>query len=325
MRIAILDDYQDQVRHLSCFQRLKDHDVTVFSNIPVDENELIERLQPFEAIVLIRERTNITPNLLQNLPNLKLISQTGKISNHLNLTDCDKHAIAVAEGIGSPVAPSELGWALIMAASRHLPSYINRFNQDQWQQSGQLSLGRTLSGKTLGIWGFGKIGQRMAKYASAFDMDVMVWGSESSRTRATELGYRAASSQDVFFEQCDVISLHLRLNDVTRHIVKQSDLDAMKPDSLLVNISRAELIEPNALYETLVKTPTKQAALDVFEQEPANKSSEPLLSLPNVVATPHLGYVEQSSYELYFQHAFDNILTFADGDYNNIANAYILE
>ncbi|EEX33190.1 MULTISPECIES: D-2-hydroxyacid dehydrogenase family protein [Vibrio] len=325
MRIAILDDYQDQVRHLDCYKKLNDHDVTVFSDIPSNESQLIEQLQPFEVLVLIRERTIITPNLLKNLPNLKLISQTGKISNHLNLTDCDQHQVAVAEGIGSPIAPSELCWSLIMAASRHIPAYLERFKQGHWQQSGQPTLGRTLNGQTLGIWGFGKIGQRIAKYAEVFGMHVMVWGSESSRQNAIEMGYQAANSRETFFEQCDVISLHLRLNDATRHIISQKDLDAMKSDSLLVNISRAELIEPNALYQTLATAPTKQAAVDVFDYEPATKDNEPLLSLPNVIATPHLGYVEQGSYELYFQHAFDNILSFAKGDYSNITNAYILE
>lgn len=179
--------------------------------------------------------------------------------------------------------------------------------------------------KPLAFGALGKIGQRIAKYAEVFGMQVMVWGSESSRQNAVEMGYQAASSRETFFEQCDVISLHLRLNDATRHIVSQKDLDAMKSDSLLVNISRAELIEPNALYQTLATAPTKQAAVDVFDYEPATKDNEPLLSLPNVIATPHLGYVEQGSYELYFQHAFDNILSFAKGDYSNIANAYILE
>ncbi|NOH52075.1 D-2-hydroxyacid dehydrogenase family protein [Vibrio coralliilyticus] len=325
MRIAILDDYQDQVRHLDCYKKLNDHEVTVFSDIPSNESQLIKQLQPFEVLVLIRERTIITPNLLKNLPNLKLISQTGKISNHLNLTDCDQHQVAVAEGIGSPIAPSELCWSLIMAASRHIPAYLERFKQGHWQQSGQPTLGRTLNGQTLGIWGFGKIGQRIAKYAEVFGMHVMVWGSESSRQNAIEMGYQAANSRETFFEQCDVISLHLRLNDATRHIISQKDLDAMKLDSLLVNISRAELIEPNALYQTLATAPTKQAAVDVFDYEPATKDNEPLLSLPNVIATPHLGYVEQGSYELYFQHAFDNILSFAKGDYSNITNAYILE
>nr|WP_216603027.1 D-2-hydroxyacid dehydrogenase family protein [Vibrio coralliilyticus] len=320
-----MDDYQDQVRHLDCYKKLNDHEVTVFSDIPSNESQLIKQLQPFEVLVLIRERTIITPNLLKNLPNLKLISQTGKISNHLNLTDCDQHQVAVAEGIGSPIAPSELCWSLIMAASRHIPAYLERFKQGHWQQSGQPTLGRTLNGQTLGIWGFGKIGQRIAKYAEVFGMHVMVWGSESSRQNAIEMGYQAANSRETFFEQCDVISLHLRLNDATRHIISQKDLDAMKLDSLLVNISRAELIEPNALYQTLATAPTKQAAVDVFDYEPATKDNEPLLSLPNVIATPHLGYVEQGSYELYFQHAFDNILSFAKGDYSNITNAYILE
>ena len=324
MKIAILDDYQDQVRHLSNFTILKEHDVTVFTDTLNDINALVDRLEAFDAIILIRERTVVTDELLSRLPNLKLISQTGKISNHLNLDDCTRHRVAVAEGVGSPIAPSELAWALILATARRLPNYIGNFKHGQWQQSGELGLGTTLNGKTMGIWGFGKIGQRLAKYAHAFEMDVVVWGSEASREKAVKSGYRAAESKQAFFSQCDVISLNLRLNEATRHIVTQLDLDAMRADSMIVNISRAELIAPNALYQTLVKHPTKLAAIDVFEQEPANEHNEPLLTLPNVVATPHLGYVERNSYELYFQWAFENVVKFSAGTPENIANPQAL-
>ncbi|MDA0130047.1 D-2-hydroxyacid dehydrogenase family protein [Vibrio sp. MarTm2] len=324
MKIAILDDYQDQVRHLSHFTMLNEHDVTVFTDTLNDVDALVNRLEAFDAIILIRERTVITDELLSRLPNLKLISQTGKISNHLNLDDCTRHRVAVAEGVGSPIAPSELAWALIMATARRLPNYIDNFKHGQWQQSGVIGLGTTLHGKTMGIWGFGKIGQRLAKYAHAFEVDVVVWGSEASREKAVKAGYRAAESKQAFFSQCDIISLNLRLNEATRHIVTQLDLDTMRPDSMLVNISRAELIAPNALYQTLVTHPTKLAAIDVFEHEPANEHSEPLLTLPNVVATPHLGYVEKNSYELYFQWAFENVVKFSAGTPENIANPQAL-
>lgn len=324
MKVAILDDYQDQVRHLNSFDAVGDHDVTIFNDTVSDVNDLVTRLKPFDAIVLIRERTVISNELLAQLPNLKLISQTGKISNHINLDDCTRHNVAVAEGVGSPVAPSELAWALIMAASRHLPSYIKNLQQGHWQQSGSLGLGTTLHGRTLGIWGFGKIGQRLAAFAEVFGMKVMVWGSESSRDKAQQAGHQAAMSKQEFFRHCDIISLNLRLNETTRHVVTKQDLDSMKNGSLLVNISRAELIEPNALYQTLAENPTKLAAVDVFEQEPANKQNQPLLSLSNVVATPHLGYVEHNSYELYFQWALDNVAKFANGQPQNIANPQAL-
>lgn len=325
MKIAILDDYQDQVRTLSCFSMLNGHDITVFNDTLSDLDALAERLKPFDILVLIRERTTITQQLLARLPNLKLISQTGKISNHINLDDCTTHNVAVAEGVGSPVAPSELAWALIMASMRNIPAYIEQFKQGHWQQSGQLGLGSTLSGRTFGIWGYGKIGQQLARYAQAFNMKVVIWGSEQSRDKAIRHGYQAADNKSDFFSQCDIISLNLRLNRATRHIVSKQDLDLMKPDSLLVNISRAELIEHGALYQTLVESPSKRAAVDVYEDEPANVDNQPLLTLPNVVATPHLGYVERNSYELYFQWALENVRHYLNGQPENIANPQVLK
>ena len=325
MKIAILDDYQDQVRTLSCFSMLNGHDITVFNDTLRDVDALAERLKPFDILVLIRERTTITEPLLARLPNLKLISQTGKISNHINLDNCTTHNVAVAEGVGSPVAPSELAWALIMASMRNIPAYIEQFKQGHWQQSGQLGLGSTLSGRTFGIWGYGKIGQQLARYAQAFNMKVVIWGSEQSRDKAIRHGYQAADNKSDFFSQCDIISLNLRLNRATRHIVSKQDLELMKPDSLLVNISRAELIEPGALYQTLVESPSKRAAVDVYEEEPANVDNQPLLTLPNVVATPHLGYVERNSYELYFQWALENVRHYLNGQPENIANPQVLK
>lgn len=312
MKITVLDDYQNVVKTLDCFDLLSHYDVSVL-NETLPETELVDQLQETEALVLIRERTVITESLLSQLPNLKVISQTGKVSNHIDVNLCEKHGVQVLEGRGSPVAPSELGWALIMAASRYIPSYSANLKNDKWQDSGMLGLGRTLKGLKLGIWGYGKIGQRIAQYAKAFEMSVVVWGSESSRELSVEHGFEAAPSKDAFFTGTDIISLHLRLNDVTRACVKASDLKMMKVDSLFVNISRAELVESSALYNELVSVPTKRAALDVFDVEPASLDSEPLLSLPNVTATPHLGYVEQNSYELYFKIAFENILAFEQG------------
>ncbi|MDH6016612.1 D-2-hydroxyacid dehydrogenase family protein [Vibrio splendidus] len=308
MKIAILDDYQNVVKDLDCFNKLEQHDVTVFTET-YSEQDLVAKLISFETIVLIRERTEITESLLSQLPNLKLISQTGKVSNHIEPQMCERFGVTVLEGRGSPVAPSELCWALIMAASRHIPTYASNLKQSQWQDSGSLGLGRTLKGLKLGIWGYGKIGRCIAQYAQAFGMDVMVWGSQTSREQALEDGFEAAENKHAFFSDVDVLSLHLRLNDATRGCVTAEDLTLMKPDSLFVNISRSELVEQGALYRELSLAPSKRAAIDVFEVEPATPETEPLLALPNVTATPHLGYVEQNSYELYFDIAFDNILS----------------
>jgi D-3-phosphoglycerate dehydrogenase / 2-oxoglutarate reductase len=211
-----------------------------------------------------------------------------------------------------------LCWGLIMSASRHIPEYVAQFSQGHWQQSGSLGLGRVLNGSVLGIWGYGKIGQRIAQYAKVFGMKVQVWGSESSRTLAQEHGFSASASKAEFFQTADIITLHLRLNDATKAIVTQADLALMKSDSLLVNTSRAELVESGALYSEMSSNPSKRAAIDVFETEPANANNEPLLSLPNVLCTPHIGYVEKSSYELYFKIAFENVVAFANGKAENL-------
>jgi len=317
MKIAVLDDYQDSVRHLASFALLKDHQVVIF-NDTFNEDELVAKLGDVEILVLIRERTVITETLLKRLPNLKLISQTGKVSNHLDPALCHQYGVEVAEGVGSPVAPAELCWALIMAASRHIPTYVNQLQQGQWQSSQELGLGRTLNGQTLGIWGYGKIGQRIAQFAKVFGMQVMIWGSETSRQKALADGFLAAESKSQFFQSADIVSLHLRLNEATKYCVTKADLAQMKSDSLFVNISRAELVESRALFDELSRVPSKRAAVDVYENEPANAQNEPLLGLPNVLCSPHLGYVEHNSYELYFNAAFENAVAFADGKPQNL-------
>ena len=313
MKIAILDDYQDVVRQLKCFALLDAHEVLVL-NQSLDEDELVQQLSDIEVLVLIRERTEITESLLSRLPNLKLISQTGKVSNHIQPSVCHQFDVEVAEGVGSPVAPAELCWALIMSASRHIPAYASHLLNDKWQDSGELGLGRSLSGLTLGIWGYGKIGKRIAHYANAFDMKVLVWGSETSRQAARDDGFSAAASKADFFTNGDIVSLHLRLNEMTRQCVNAADLASMKSDALFVNTSRAELVESGALYQALSQNPSKKAAIDVYAYEPASLESEPLIGLKNVTALPHLGYVEKNSYELYFKVAFENVLAFAKGE-----------
>jgi len=313
VKIAILDDYQNVVKQLDCFALLEGHQVLVLTQT-LSEDELVQQLCDIEVLVLIRERTEITESLLSRLPNLKLISQTGKVSNHIQPSVCHQFDVEVAEGVGSPVAPAELCWALIMSASRHIPAYASNLLNDKWQDSGELGLGRSLSGLTLGIWGYGKIGKRIAHYANAFDMKVLVWGSETSRQAARDDGFSAAASKADFFTRGDIVSLHLRLNEMTRQCVSAADLALMKSDSLFVNTSRAELVESGALYQALSQTPSKRAAIDVYGDEPASLESEPLIGLKNVSALPHLGYVEKNSYELYFKVAFENVLAFAKGE-----------
>jgi D-3-phosphoglycerate dehydrogenase len=323
MRIAVLDDYQDAVRGLDCFRLLDGHEVKVFNNSIRGLGQLAIRLAPFDVLVLIRERTAFPAALLQRLPNLKLISQTGKVSGHIDVAAATDQGIAIAEGIGSPVAPSELTWALIMAASRKIVPYANNLKEGLWQTASSNpvlnGLGRSLRGRTLAIWGYGKIGQLVAGYARAFGMRVLVWGSEGSRQAAASDGFEAAVSREALFAQADVLTVHLRLSDATRGIVKAEDFARMKPDALFVNTSRAELVEEGALEQALRAGRPGYAALDVFTNEPL-KPDSPLLRIPTVLATPHLGYVEQDSYEIYFQTAFENVVRFAAGAPDNILN-----
>jgi D-3-phosphoglycerate dehydrogenase len=327
MNIIILDDYQDAVRKLKCAQRLEPYNAKVFTNTVKGIGQLSVRLRDADILVLIRERTHFPRQLLEKLPKLKLIAQTGRVGPHIDVDTCTRLGIAVAEGVGSPVAPAELTWALIMSAMRRLPQYVGNLKHGAWQQSGLKSasmppnfgIGMQLRGKTLGIWGYGKIGQLVAGYGRAFGMQVTVWGSESARTKAAVDGFVAAPSCAAFFEACDVLSVHLRLNDVTRGIIRLDDLMRMKPTALFVNTSRAELVEENALVSALNKGRPGMAAVDVFESEPILQG-HPLLRLENAVCTPHIGYVEQDSYELYFGAAFDNVIAFINQAPVNIVN-----
>jgi len=323
MKIAILDDYQDAVRGLDCFRLLDGHEVKVFNNTTRGLGQLAIRLAPFDALVLIRERTAFAPALLAKLPNLKLISQTGKVSGHIDVAAATAHGIAIAEGVGSPLAPAELTWALIMVASRKIVPYANNLRDGLWQTASinpaLNGVGRVLHGRTLGLWSYGKIGKLVAGYARAFGMRVLVWGSEASRAAAVADGFEAAQSRAALFEQADVLSLHLRLAESTRGIVTAGDLACMKPDALFVNTSRAELVAEGALEHALKQGRPGTAALDVFTSEPLAQDS-PLLRIPTVLATPHLGYVEKDSYEIYFQAAFENIVKFAQGEPANILN-----
>jgi D-3-phosphoglycerate dehydrogenase len=327
MNIVILDDYQDVVRKLSCATKLEPYNAKVYTNTVKGVGQLSIRLKDADVIVLIRERTPLSRQLIEKLPRLKMISQTGRIGAHVDVNACSERGIAVADSAGSPVAPAELTWALIMAAQRRLPQYIGNLKHGAWQQAGlraasmpvNFGLGQTLRGKTLGIWGYGKIGQLIAGYGQAFGMHVMVWGSEASRARAAEAGLAVAGTKSELFEQSDVLSLHLRLADETRHSISLDDLSLMKPTSLIVNTSRAELIEPDALIAALNRGRPGMAAIDVFESEPILQGHA-LLRLENCICTPHIGYVEQNSYELYFGAAFDNVVNFIQGTPSNLVN-----
>lgn len=317
MRIVIPDDYQNAIRSLDCFALLAGHEVTLHHDVqPASLDELVARFIDADALVLTRERTRIDAALLARLPRLRLISQTGKVSAHLDLAACTAHGVVVTEGRGSPVAPAELAWSLILAARRQLVPAIDAFRQGRWQ----VNLGQAVAGQTLGIWGYGKIGQRLARYARAFDMPVLVWGSAASREAAEADGHRAAPSREAFFAEADILSLNLRLSDSTRYGVTLEDLGRMKPDALLVNVSRAELIAPGALLQALDAGRPGFAAVDVYEQEPLLDPRHPLLTHPRVLATPHLGYVEKQGYELYFGDAFENVVAFFDGAPKNVAN-----
>lgn len=332
MNIVILDDYQDAVRKLDCAARLDPFPAKVFTNTVKGIGQLAVRLKDADVIVLIRERTHITRALLDKLPRLKLVAQTGRVGSHIDVAACTERGIAVAEGVGSPVAPAELTWALIMAAMRRLPQYIGNLKHGAWQQSGlksaamppNFALGSVLRGKTLGIWGYGQIGQLVAAYGKAFGMHVMIWGSEASRSAAAGDGYVPAATREAFFEQADVLSLHLRLAEGTQGIVTLEDLSRMKPTSLFVNTSRAELIQPDALISALNRGRPGLAAVDVFESEPILQGHA-LLRIESCICTPHIGYVEQESYERYFSAAFDNVVNFIRGTPTHIVNPGALQ
>ena len=333
MKIAILDDYQDAVRKLDCFRLLDEHEVKVFNNTVRGLGQLASRLSEVDALVLIRERTRISSQLLDKLPKLRMISQTGRAGGgHIDIDACTERGIAVLEGTGSPVAPAELTWALIMAAQRRIPQYVANLKQGAWQQSGlktsalppNFGLGQVLRGQTLGIWGYGKIGKLVAGYGKAFGMNVLVHGREHSQEAAREDGLTVAETRESLFEQSDVLTVHLRMNDETRGIVRTEDLMRMKPTALFVNTSRAELLEENALLNSLHHNRPGMVAVDVFESEPILQGYG-LLRMENVICTPHIGYVERESYELYFGAAFKNILAFDAGDKTSVANPEALQ
>ena len=323
MKITILDDYFDTLRSLPCFEKLDGHDVTIWNDHVQDIDALAERLRETEILILFRERTKIRAPLLERLPTLKLISQRS-VYPHIDVDACTRLGVILSSGQhpGTPShATAELTWGLIIAAMRRLPRQMAAIKDGSWQNG----VGNTLRGRTLGIFGYGRIGSAIAGYGRAFAMNVVVWASETSRARAAADGYAVAESKQAFFEQCDVITLHLRLYDATRGIVTSGDLARMKPSALLVNTSRAPLIGEGALVEALRSGRPGMAAIDVWEDEPMHDTEHPLLHMDNVICTPHIGYVTHEEYEIQFTDIFDQVVAYAAGTPINVINSEVLD
>ena len=318
VKIAILDDYFDTVRTLACFAKLAGHEVTVWNDHLQDTDGLAARLKDTEALVLIRERTQIRAPLLERLPKLRLISQRS-VYPHIDIDACTRLGVVVSSSqhAGTPsYAAAELTWGLILAAERAIPQQMAALKAGRWQTG----VGNSLRGRTLGIFGYGRIGREVAGYGRAFGMNVLVWARPDSLAKARADGYAVAASKAAFFEACDVITLHLRLIEATRGIVTAADLARMKRDSLIVNTSRAGLIAPGALVAALKAGRPGRAAVDVFETEPLRDAADPLLAMDNVVATPHIGYVTREEYELQFTDIFEQIAAYAAGQPVNVVN-----
>jgi D-3-phosphoglycerate dehydrogenase len=323
MKISILDDYFDTLRTLACFRKLDGHEVTVWTDHTQDTDMLAERLKDAEVLVLIRERTEIREPLLERLGALRLISQRS-VYPHIDIDACTRRGVIVSsdQHAGTPsYAAAELTWGLIIAAMRQIPQAMYALRAGTWQ----IGVGDSLRGKTLGIYGYGRIGAAVAGYGKAFGMNVLIWAREASRQRAAADGYTVAPSKRAFFESCDVISLHMRLVKETRGIVVGSDLACMKPTALLVNTSRAPLIEPGALVNALRAGRPGMAAVDVYDEEPVHDPRHPLLTMDNVVCTPHIGYVTRDEYEVQFSDVFDQIVAYAAGKPINVVNPQVFD
>ena len=322
MKVTILDDYHDTLRTLPCFAKLNGYDVTIWNDHLQDVDGLVDRLEETEALVLIRERTNIRTPLLERLPKLRLISQRS-VYPHIDINTCTRLGIIVSSNQHADIpshATAELTWGLVLTALREIPQQMASLKAGNWQTN----VGRSVRGKTLGIYGWGRIGKVVASYGDTFGMNVLVWASEAGRERARTDGRITAVSKGAFFERCDVLSLHMRLYDSTRAIITAADLACMKPTSLLVNTSRAPLIESRALEAALLAGRPGMAAVDVYEEEPITKDGHPLLRMPNVICTPHIGYVTREEYELQFTDIFDQIKAYAGGNPINVVNPDVL-
>jgi len=323
MKISILDDYANVVRDLPCFRKLAGHDVTVWNDQTADQDVLAERLKDTEILVLLRERTAIRAPLIERLPKLKLISQRN-VHPHIDIDACTRRGIMVCSTTPPMTAfhaAAELTWGLIIASLRRIPQEAAALKSGRWQSSAGLDM----QGSTLGIFGYGRIGALLARYAKAFEMNVLAWGREGSQSRARADGVNVAASRAQLFEDADILAVTIRLYPETASIVTAADLARMKPTSLFVNTSRAALVEPGALLAALHRGRPGMAALDVFDNEPVYGASDPLVTMDNVVATPHLGYVTRSNLESYFNYAFDQIVAWLSGKPINVVNPEVLK
>lgn len=317
MKIAVIDDYQDAFRTLTCYAKLKGHEVLVYNDTEKDPARLAERLQEAEAVILTQQRSSFPAAVIERLPKLRLVSQTGRTTGHVDIKACTEHGVVVsAAGFGTPHPTAELTWGLILAALRHIPYEVRRLRGGHWQST----VGAGVQGKTLGIYAYGRIGSLVAHVGRAFSARVQCWGREGSLARARAAGYEVAGSRTAFFAESDILSLHLSLNNETRGIVTREDLARMKPTALIVNTSRAGIIAEGVLVEALKAGRPGFAAVDVFEDEPVIGAAHPLLKMDNVVATPHLGYVTRDNYEAYYGAAVDQILAYTAGNPINVLN-----
>jgi D-3-phosphoglycerate dehydrogenase len=317
MKIAVIDDYQNAFRTLRCYAKLKGHEVLVYNDTEKDPARLAERLKDAEAVILTQARSAFPRAVIERLPKLRLISQTGRSTGHIDIAACTEHGVVVsAAGFATPHPTAELTWGLILAALRHVPYEVQRLREGHWQST----VGICVRGKTLGIYAYGRIGSLVAQVGRAFGARVLCWGRDGSLARAKEAGYEVAESRGVVFAESDILSLHLPLNTETRGIVTRADLARLKPTALIVNTSRAGIIAEDALVEALKAGRPGFAAVDVFEDEPVLGAAHPLLKMDNVVATPHLGYVERENYEIYYGIVIDQILAYASGNPINVLN-----
>lgn len=322
MKLAILDDWFDTLRHLPCFQKLDRVDVKVFNDHLVDTDELAKRLADFDAIVLFRERTPITAELIEKLPNLKLISQRS-VFPHIDVDACTKHGVLLCSNMHTGIpsfAAAEHTWALILSAARQIPQQMASLQAGRWQ----MGVGKTLQGRTLGLYGYGRIAQAVAQYGEAFGMKVVWWASESGRARALADGRSVAESREAFFAGVDVLSLHVRLKPTTREIITARDLALIRKDAIFVNTSRAGLLQDGALLAALNNGRPSMAAIDVFDQEPISWSNDPLATHPNIIATPHIGYVTEEEFEIQFSDIFDQVVAYNSGRPIHVVNTDLL-
>ena len=317
MKIVVIDDYQDAFRTLKCYPKLKDHEVVVYNDTEKDAARLAERLKDAEVVLLTQQRSRFPRAVIERLPKLRFVSQTGGNTSHIDVAACTEHGIIIsARGGGRPHTTAELTWGLILAALRHIPYEVKRLREGHWQST----IGIGVQGKTLGIYALGNIGGMVANIGRAFGARVLIWGREGSAARAREAGYEFAPSREAFFAAADILCLHMPLNEETRGIVTRADLAHMKPSALIVNTSRAGLIAEGALVEALRAGRPGFAAVDVYEDEPVTGAAHPLLKMDNVMCTPHLGYVEKDTYEAYYGRAVDHILAYAAGKPINMVN-----